>query len=289
MIIVLEGPDGSGKTTLARQLAERYHLHYHHEGVPPVDVPPLLWYGAVIEQRRRGCWVFDRLALGERVYGPIVRGRDRFGDDGWRVMQRLLRAVGAVQVLCLPAYDVCYAAWASGREELLTDEDAFRRSYDSYSAYAYTQDLVYDYTCDTVARFDEVYTRPRPQLLPGIVGSPTASFLLVGDVGSDPTALVDLPFFATSGSSGYLTTALDEAGFTEDEVAFVNAHRHDGQQVLLPQLPVVIALGQRAAAACRTQALEFVQVPHPQFWKRFHHHDLAGYAKLLRRCRAVRG
>jgi MoxR-like ATPase len=67
MIVILEGPDGAGKTTLAEQLAKKYGLVYKHEGPPPPKVNVLEYYGQLLDEARGKNVVFDRLALGERV------------------------------------------------------------------------------------------------------------------------------------------------------------------------------------------------------------------------------
>lgn len=137
MIVVLEGPDGSGKTTLARALQEKYGLDYRHEGPPPPEEDVLRRYMKILYDAMmlnvvsRGI-VLDRFALGERVYGPVVRGSDALGPEGWDLMQGYLRHAGAKQVLCLPSYESCRAAWSSGREEMFKDESVLRQTYDSY-------------------------------------------------------------------------------------------------------------------------------------------------------------
>jgi hypothetical protein len=294
VIVILEGPDGAGKTTLARELCASYDLEYHHEGPPPLDVDPLLFYGKLLQDARTAGRrvVFDRMALGERVYGPIYRKKDRLGELGWRVFVRLIRAAGARQILCLPSYEVCRASWASGREELLKTEDAFARSYHAYVSLAARGigGFRYDYTKPMqrtdlgVFLFDGFHGfDPTRTLRVDMVGCPGAKYLLVGD--QRPRDHVDLPFFEARGSSAYLTAALDEAWLAEEDVAFVNAYpRNSATPVEIPfrQFRRVVALGERASAVCRAQDACYKTIPHPQYWKRFHHHSLGEYARRLR-------
>ena len=96
-MIVVEGPDGSGKSTIARKIARALQLQHMHEGGPPVSDENLRWrlnkhyenFGAILD---RTGWV------SERVYGPIIRGTtfipmdeldewaDRFIAAGWRLV-----------------------------------------------------------------------------------------------------------------------------------------------------------------------------------------------------------
>jgi hypothetical protein len=45
--------------------------------------------------------------------------------------------------------------------------------------------------------------------------------------------------------------------------------------------PSVIALGESARAALDVLRVPHQMVPHPQYWRRFHHHHIAAYTKLL--------
>lgn len=145
MLIVLEGPDGSGKSYLADQLRREFDLEYHHEGPPPQDVPILEYYTSILLRLVPTNTVIDRFALGERVYGPHYRGHDALGELGWIKIRRLMETCRVVQVLCLPSYEVCYEAWSSGREELFKSEEVFKQTYKTYTTYKQNQ-FLYDYT-----------------------------------------------------------------------------------------------------------------------------------------------
>jgi hypothetical protein len=296
VIIILEGPDGAGKTTLARTLTERYKLLYWHEGPTPQDAEPLYYYGAALDSFRGKDVVIDRFALGERVYGPLLRGEDRLGDDGWRIFQRLARAVGAWQILCQPDFAVCEAAWKSDRRQLFRDENIFLASYNRFAEYDTDQDFVYDFQHMPLERLFKVLERGKMTLPAGMVGAPGAKYLFVGDRGNlktlpadndwrtNPRAMADLPFFATVNSSAYLSTALARGNLREEEIAFINAYRWDGTPRSIPQFPRVVALGAAAAHQCRRQGIQFKQAPHPQYWRRFHRHQFNEYVRLLGEC-----
>jgi hypothetical protein len=70
---VLEGPDGAGKSTLAKMLAEHHELSIDHFG-PPTKTPLDEYLGFLAEKGRSHKRVLDRFHLGESVYGPIYRG-----------------------------------------------------------------------------------------------------------------------------------------------------------------------------------------------------------------------
>ena len=159
MIIILEGPDGSGKSTFARYLTTVYpQFRLRHEGPPPQDIHAIKYYSDRLEELRE-LWpdyVLDRFAFGERIYGPWYRGKDGLGDIGWNIISRQLTYVPHsdivdrwLHILCLPPYQVCLSTWASGREELIKDPAVFKATYDAYVEAGHVPglfDVVYDYT-----------------------------------------------------------------------------------------------------------------------------------------------
>jgi hypothetical protein len=297
MIVIIEGPDGAGKTTLAKELAERFELEYHHEGPSPLHNSLLEHYGKLFENARiqkRGV-VFDRFALGERVYGPILRGQDRLGADGWKLMLRLITAVNAIQIFCLPPFEVCRVNWEKDKG-IITSKEILYETYLCWQVFSASQ-ITYNYAnadpkwneFSTLLHAIKLFQGNAKPLPVGIIGSPTAKYLFVGDVGSNKSAHVDLPFFATVNSSEYLNEALEQAGYEEHEIALANAHRHDALKQELPTtIPRIIALGARADQSLNVRGIAHQTAPHPQYWKRFFHHDMKGYVQMLRALREDR-
>jgi hypothetical protein len=301
MIIILEGPDGAGKSTLGHSLSNHIrNMGYHHEGLPPKSGSLLEHYGALLQAARQsvGGVVFDRLALGERVYGPIMRNEDRLGLDGWRIFQRLIAASGAYQILCRPSYETCLKNWSSGRPEYISRVAQFKDVYVRYTELNVPDIIVYDYEHDSFTLLLDQLRVPRKILPSSMIGSPNATYLFVGERGSgtiDPTQTEEnrqhariLPFFGLANSSGYLNHAIQLAGFEEKDIAFINAFTLDGRMTnMIPAFPKVIALGREAGAVCDDQGVDHQQVPHPQFWARFKHNDMLGYVSLLKNCQVT--
>lgn len=108
-MIIVEGPDGSGKTTLINQLAERYGLEVNPRVVSKQTE-------ALVDIKE---WVTDNLSLGfqyklfdrhrlisEFAYGPILRTTQHngFTDLTWVYVQlrKFYRQVQPLVIYCLP-------------------------------------------------------------------------------------------------------------------------------------------------------------------------------------------
>lgn len=115
-IILLEGADSAGKTTLARHLAGRYGALNLHSTVRRETyrwhVGALRW---AIRAAATRLVVLDRLWISELVYGPIFRGGPTY-DVGARCVDRMLRRFGALTIMCVPEdQEAQVRRWEAGR------------------------------------------------------------------------------------------------------------------------------------------------------------------------------
>lgn len=143
-IIVLEGPDGAGKSTLAnaiKEVATRHfpqgkhrilHLTYRWKNKMPL-YHRAAWNWAV-KHAGSGVVVLDRWHLSERVYAAAYRGGTRWPEMS-SMYQSMAEAYGAYSVLCLPSdlnrYLDRMKLLCSTREEMYSD--GFERLWHLYS------------------------------------------------------------------------------------------------------------------------------------------------------------
>lgn len=100
-IIVLDGGDGTGKTTLARALMEKHDAFYIHNGLwPNMWQRHLAAVDLAIKKSRHQLVVIDRLYLSEQIYGQVFRAGPSY-DLGARCLDRILQRYGALNVLCV--------------------------------------------------------------------------------------------------------------------------------------------------------------------------------------------
>ena len=121
MIIIVEGMDGTGKTTLVQQLAYRWEVkpRKYVGSLGPSDDYRLVLVNRTISEiteleiasaeGRPIKRLYDRFPLiSEAVYGPILRGRNCFGGLYYPLRRRLL-ALKTVIIYCRPNRDVIQA------------------------------------------------------------------------------------------------------------------------------------------------------------------------------------
>ncbi|MEU7022778.1 hypothetical protein ABZ990_19265 [Streptomyces sp. NPDC046203] len=73
--LVLEGPDGVGKSTLAERLSAQYGFRVVHSPRTPDHLDLASRYRDILDGP--GPILFDRCFVSELVYGPLHRGRSR--------------------------------------------------------------------------------------------------------------------------------------------------------------------------------------------------------------------
>lgn len=280
-LTIFEGPDGSGKTTAAKLFAEQTGARYvHFNSLPQIYhglarvyveamLPALLGYQDV---------VFDRSWLSELPYGLAFReGKDRLGDASRRMLERLALRCGASVIRCDPGWEAVRASFVARRPlEMLDNEEQLRVVYDTYATQ--TTDLptfTFNYMRDIV---DVSYVERPHSIEIGSAGAWSALTSGVTLVGQDYAALKDTdpfyrwPFasFQRGGCSQWLAQELERAEISEGRLFWVNA---DQPLELISELGdgLVVALGTAAATRLKDLGVSCIEVPHPQYHKRFAH------------------
>lgn len=131
--IVLEGPDGSGKTTLAKKLCEALYLQYMHLTYIKDQEELHKQFKEASDRMRNGGVVIDRFILSNYVYpGHMVLHSSHFLGN----LVQGIREGRVFHITCLPEDKEMYLKefekLCSGRDELYTSVDLMSRIYDDF-------------------------------------------------------------------------------------------------------------------------------------------------------------
>lgn len=318
MLIICEGPDCAGKSTLAGRIASALkhaepdaQVTYHHAGVPSQHaldeyVAPLLDYRPGSGQHV----ICDRYHVGETVY-PLVTGRSTSMRSAVRAYVELfLRSRGALLIYCTATarhLTSCGYARDDGINDVLRVGRTLRE-FDRAVVDSLLPSVVLDVTDPDASGYGDVvnqmlalandeedYAEPLASFTT-YVGSPRPQLLLVGDRRGVPSTNVadfgSWPAFAPrAGTSGdYLLTTLTaeplrvaEHGLTIGDVGVANACDVDDVQELWKTLnqPPVVGLGINARRALRNAQVPYRAATHPQYQRRFLHHQRDDYLRSL--------
>ena len=131
MIILLEGSDGTGKTTLAKAICKKLNAHYIHATYRFKD-KMFTYHTALLNRavkliiKTNRPVVIDRLWASEAVYAEVFRGGSEWGLMG-RFMERVINKMGGIHIFCLVnnynGYSKKYVQLKSERTEMYDDAD----------------------------------------------------------------------------------------------------------------------------------------------------------------------
>jgi hypothetical protein len=113
MITIIEGADGTGKTTFAMKLAQRHNAKYLHADKPKESI----WYKEYINPITSDNMVLDRWHLGEIVWPHIFGRESLFNDETFDYCNWELAKMGAQLILLVRPEDAIADELLSRGEE----------------------------------------------------------------------------------------------------------------------------------------------------------------------------
>lgn len=294
MIIIIEGPDCAGKSQLAEAFARAMpsgsSVNVIHAGPPdppgrsPFEEYELGLRAAAQSQPGNALLIFDRWALGEVVYGPLLRGMSRLTSGGLLHCEMLAEAHGALRLMMMPALHTLLGRLHERGDALI---DAVKMAYirDSYaklrSRYAYLHfhnppDMATLEYILSIARQRTGKAADIAAVLPGYIGTTTPAMIFAGDVRSkqlDPDPYMHAFTPAVPGSALYLMDALATVSPVVLRHAGICNTGEEGADLSaadeLLRSPRWVALGNHAEARLRSAGITPRKVHHPSFERRF--------------------
>jgi len=266
-IIILDGPDGVGKTTLARELCKQLSGKYLHLGYRWKD-KIFDYHTAAIRFASRSTVpvVIDRWWPSEAVYSSVFRNGSAWPLQG-RLADRIARKLGAVYVYCLPdkKHNKRFVRLKESRYEMYDDmsdvsvlynklwygcqshEDKGNyidylirsggvkdlRDHKRYciAEHGHYLDLYAEQVIDFASLRQELQYPPALEHNEWNVAGHLdgAKYLIVGEQVNPKSRELFWPFYEHKNSSLYLTECLHEAGIDEHKLMWCNAFDHDGK------------------------------------------------------------
>jgi hypothetical protein len=300
-IFVIEGPDGTGKSTLAKALCEKLDARYRHLTYRwPQSMDLYHWAGLerCLADSTRQPVVLDRWWPSEIVYAAAFRGGTKWPE--WsRMLDRVALKHRVFYILARPqdkdAYVKHYEILKGKRVEMY---DSMHKVYDLFGDWQTTMEgrvdfMMYDFMTEGQdIQFDLFLDDLMNRAFDWFAGSRTfgqsildrrtagqlifPEVLFVGDKSNPKNRRGQWPFFDRGGhSSRWLTRTLQQVGIPEYKLAWLNAHDATGR-VQFTQDTVekigarrVYSLGAQASNTLRKVGVDHKMLYHPQFYKRF--------------------
>lgn len=293
MLIIIEGADKTGKTTLAKAIEKRFGYRYHHSG-PPKGHPADEYIDFLLNLKRPT--VCDRFHLGELVYGPMFRGKAGISPLELLTIERVLRLKQTILI-----HAVTDISLANKRLHVSTQKEMVDDTKNQVAATLFN-DVVRQSNLNTILRYDgsskknldamlELIDMVMPQRIDrqasytgiGTVSGPKLVF--VGEQVNKNVTWRGLPFDKGL-SSEFLAETFEIAGLKESRIYICNADKVTPDE--LTKLGVyrgsakVIALGKIADKKLTSLGIQHKALPHPQWVKRFHYKKQHVYAQSMR-------
>jgi thymidylate kinase len=327
MFIVIEGADGSGKSSLIAAIKSELETKHggkpiaeFHKGKPEEETRRwvLNEYAMSIEKTdwQNRLAIADRWHWGEVTYAPIKRPHTcndpygLLGRAGWRWVELFLASRGVAQFwLYQPLEVLVNRINARGDDFVNTTElhdillnyelgaAATARLADKITPDPDNIDCLPEIARLMIAKAETIAEKTRGLAeFPEYIGVHNPAALLVGDQRNVTEKYGNetcLPFMPVNSNSGEFLLNNLPSHFWKS-FGIVNANEFYGSRLLnlwetLHQ-PKIIALGRMAEKGLLKSGIKqenIVVFPHPQYVKRFHHHDGRRYGDAI--CEATQG
>jgi hypothetical protein len=293
MRIFIEGPNGIGKTTLAKILCKRYDYDYVKE-----NKPDKLGYQYYLEKMIycKNNIISDRAYLGEMVYPKIFNdNRPLLKKYQQQAIERIINNTNSILIYCIASSKFIKNIFDTRGDELITFEQTReeKKLFDKSIKTCKVNNLLYyspEFSNDERNSFfnelDKIIIEDdhlRYRKFKGN-GNYKSKIMLVGEqFNTSVTLKEEFAFSDYKGSSDYLSKALY---FINEDIYLTNSEKTGNvtlfEEIMIVNPNVIIALGNKASAILNHFKIKYEKIPHPQFWKRFHNKDLKSYIRIIK-------
>lgn len=282
MIIILEGENKTGKSTLAKKILDRYDFDYVKCSQPKGD--PYLEYMNIlkrIEKTGRNT-VIDRFLYGEFVYGPIYRGKSSLSMEQKRNIELKAISLNAIMIYCHDKPAEIAKRFRSEKEEF-ADEKLIKKTLRLFDEILQQSHIPYfvhqmktkdDMTkgdnlaalVEAVSEYDKI-----PRLKTAVGNVSNQYIMLVGEKRNErlmPQYKKYRQPFDFGVTSQYLFSELTRTDIPLCQLAFMNSDSKELKR-LRDWTGVIVAMGNVATERLMKLGIDHCQVWHPSYERRF--------------------
>lgn len=122
MFIILEGNEGTGKTTLAEKFSNMLGVEITHRSAPKNEDERQAMYRSYLDDiNNLEHAIWDRCFYSEMVYGPIMRDQSYINVEQMREYEKLLAKKGAIVIYCHGDPHICFRRAQQRGESYIVD------------------------------------------------------------------------------------------------------------------------------------------------------------------------
>ena len=134
MIIILEGPDGAGKTTLANKLRQQTGFMILHRSQPKTEEDKRRMMDEYVQVLKSGkSCILDRCCYSEMVYGPVMRDDSVISYPQMYVLEQILAKHGGLVIHCTGSLQDLWKRCTTRGEDYIVDKETFTKIYNGYN------------------------------------------------------------------------------------------------------------------------------------------------------------
>lgn len=139
MYYIIDGPDGAGKSTLARQIQEANPgsiiLHF---GTPATEEEAnnyWLTYFNALKDYADKVVIFDRSWYSDMVYGPVMRNRCEMSPEHAEMLEMTVRSLGGgIVIYCTGVQSKLWSRCVRRGETYIPDSAVHKRICEAYDS-----------------------------------------------------------------------------------------------------------------------------------------------------------
>ena len=133
MIIILEGPDGAGKTTLATQLSLMTKYKVVHYSYPKnQEEADRMYINYISDLKKAGNIIIDRCWYSDMTYGPVMRGGATITYPEMFDLERIVARKGGMIIYCTDSKAALWQRVSRRGDDYVKSKEQFDAIWDNY-------------------------------------------------------------------------------------------------------------------------------------------------------------